>query len=497
MRADRPVLHLTPAAGWLNDANGLVHWKGRHHVFYQSDPLSLWFGRMQWGHYSSDDLVHWTRHPAALSPSKGPDVDGVWTGSVVDNGGTATAVYTGVVSRPDGSKIQSVCLATSTDPDLLEWVKDPDNPVSIEAPPFDVDAFRDPYVWRHDDGWCMLLGTGLPGGHGGVLRYRSSDLREWHYQGIFLSGADLPDSAPWSGAVWECPNLAILKDGTALLLVSVHDPATLSLHYTVALIGRIDQTRFVASSARRLDHGHDCYAAAIETTTDGRVLAYGWAWEALSPTDREQQQWSGCMTVPRELGVLNGVLTIAPARELGPAASVIEKVEPVTITAGHPIELVAPRAARIDATFHMDHTSALRVALRRSPESGEELTLDYSPARGSIVVDRSRASTLAGVRGGVTTAEYPLRADGYFDLTVIIDHTIVEVFIDNVIAFSERIYPQAVDSDQFRIECRGETFGEKPPYLRLESLTLAAYDESRFDPSTGHRAGESAPASTP
>lgn len=30
--ADRPLFHVAPRCGWLNDPNGLVFWKGRHHL---------------------------------------------------------------------------------------------------------------------------------------------------------------------------------------------------------------------------------------------------------------------------------------------------------------------------------------------------------------------------------------------------------------------------------------------------------------------------------
>lgn len=478
MIQDRPLLHITPPTGWLNDPNGLVHWKGRHHVFYQSDPASLWFGVMQWGHVSSEDLVTWKQHPAALVPSPGADLAGCWSGCIVDDEGVATAIYTGIVKLDNGGKTQSVLIATSTDPELVEWTKDPENPVVIEPPDFEVDAFRDPYVWRDGNGWAMLLGTDLPDGHGGVLLYRSPDLRDWRFRGVLLSGADLPAGAPWTGSVWECPNLAILPSGEALLLISVHDPSTLSLHYTVAVIGTFASDRFIAISSRRLDHGHDCYAAALEKTADGRFLTYGWAWETLSPEDRETQAWSGVMTLPREVGVRDGVLILTPAREIREGATLKTKVESRVVTPNNPLEIVAPSVAVVEATLLLDHKSSFRIALRSSPTSGEELRIDYSGSRGSIVIDRSQASQLVNVLGGQSTAEYPLPYDGRVTLTIIIDGTIVEIFVGNSIAFSERIYPQSADANMIRIESQVATFSEQPATLVVERLTISTFDMS-------------------
>ena len=31
----RPLFHLTPRVGWMNDPNGFCIYKGRYHMFYQ------------------------------------------------------------------------------------------------------------------------------------------------------------------------------------------------------------------------------------------------------------------------------------------------------------------------------------------------------------------------------------------------------------------------------------------------------------------------------
>ncbi|MDQ3856015.1 MAG: glycoside hydrolase family 32 protein, partial [Chloroflexota bacterium] len=153
----RPQYHFLPPSAWLNDPNGLIQWKGRYHLFYQYNPKEPAWGVPHWGHAVSDDLVHWTDLPTALSPTPGgPDQDGCFSGCAVVHDGVPTIVYTGV--RGDA---QLPCIAESHD-DLVTWEKYVGNPV-IAAPPEGLDAvmYRDHSVWQEDGMWYQLVGSGL------------------------------------------------------------------------------------------------------------------------------------------------------------------------------------------------------------------------------------------------------------------------------------------------------------------------------------------------
>ena len=112
----RPAYHFVPPSNWMNDPNGLIHWRGQYHLFYQYNPNGAFHGTIHWGHAVSDDLVHWRDLPIALEPTPdGPDKDGVYSGCAVDRDGVPTLMYTGV--RP-----QVQCIAEPVDladPDLV------------------------------------------------------------------------------------------------------------------------------------------------------------------------------------------------------------------------------------------------------------------------------------------------------------------------------------------------------------------------------------------
>src|SRR4051812_46184996 len=57
--AYRGQFHFSPRAGWMNDPNGLLYYRGQYHFFFQHNPHGLAWDTMHWGHATSTDLVHW------------------------------------------------------------------------------------------------------------------------------------------------------------------------------------------------------------------------------------------------------------------------------------------------------------------------------------------------------------------------------------------------------------------------------------------------------
>ena len=116
-----PTLHGRPDHGWINDPNGLAVIDGRYHVFFQYNPDAPVHTNIHWGHASSTDLVRWRQEPIALTPRVGgPDERGCWSGCLVDDRGTPTAVYTAVGAA--GPRGGGVVLATS-DRSAVQWTQ--------------------------------------------------------------------------------------------------------------------------------------------------------------------------------------------------------------------------------------------------------------------------------------------------------------------------------------------------------------------------------------
>jgi beta-fructofuranosidase len=312
-----PSLHVRPERGWVNDPNGLCQVDGTYHVFFQYNPDTPHHGDIKWGHASSDDLLDWRYHPVALVNRPGElDCYGCWSGTVVDDGGVPTAVYSAVA---EGSGRAEVVLARS-DRSLVSWEQDRSSVVGMPDDDLITDV-RDPFVFEHGGRRYAIQGAGHREGRPQILLYGCDDLTRWTPLGPLLTDEN-PLAAKLAAAnIWECPNLALV-DGRWVLILSlwrwVDGAHALSgVSYLVGdLVPHGDGLVFEPTSGGTVDQGPAFYAPQL-LVQPSRTLLWAWAWE-LGRTAEEivEADWAGVLTFPRELSVVDGELWSRPAAEL-------------------------------------------------------------------------------------------------------------------------------------------------------------------------------------
>jgi beta-fructofuranosidase len=444
--AHRPTYHFTPPANWMNDPNSLIQWNGRCHLFYQHHPAGPYWADMHWGHAASDDLLRWHDLPIALAPTRdGYDRDGVYSGCAVDDDGVPTVVYTGVEGP-----IQSVCVATG-DVELLRWTKDPANPV-IPAPPSNLNLiqtadgtihFRDPCVWREADRWQMVIGSGITDVGGAILRYSSSDLRDWTYEGPVLIDDVRSRNPIGTGTMWECPAFFPLGD-RHVLIISVWDQET--PNYLVAMVGHYHDGQFVPESTHLFDPGSH-YAPQTFLDRQGRRILIGWLREQRDRASQIASGWSGAMTIPWQLTLDDRHrLHLAPVSELHSLRHTHRTISAKELPADR--DTIFPNLTgdtlELDAVFEPGPASAVGLIVRRSLDGAEETRITYEPATQTLSVDRSR-SRAEGLGDGWGQARYEthLQPDPgeALRLQVFLDRSVLEIVANERVMLSARIYP--------------------------------------------------------
>lgn len=424
----RPRYHFLPPKFWMNDPNGLIHFKGKYHLFYQHNPFGPLWGNMTWGHAVSRDLVRWKHLPHALHPDRPYDKDGVFTGCAVYNDGVPTIVYTGV-------RTECQCIATSRD--MVRWTKHPGNPV-VSAPPegMEVTGFRDPDVWREGKTWYMVVGSGIKGVGGAVLLYKSKDLAQWDYVRPAHVG-----NADETGTMWECPNFFPLGSKHVLIVST--------LGRAIYFVGTWRNGRFTPQLQGELDQGGSFYAPQVFRDNAGRRIMFGWLRERRSNAAQTAARWSGVQSLPRVLTLgRDGKLASEPAPEVeslrgkhqqwaqlevGPDALL-----PIECTKGDGIEL----AAELDP----GRTARCGLSVRRSPKASEETRIIFDREAEQLIVDCERSSKNKAVAKAAHTTAFRLAKREPLKLRVFLDGSVVEVYANGRACLTSRIYPTQANS---------------------------------------------------
>jgi len=414
-----PKYHVAPPGGWMNDPHP-IYFKGVYHIFYQYSclPDHPYGGPHRWGHAASSDLVHWKHLPVAISPEDhgaGEDRH-IWSGCVVDDGGVGTAIYT--IENID------VWISRSLDDDLLRWKKIDGNPV-IEGPPPGLaieGGMRDPWVWKEEDAWYLIVGSGLSGRRGPVLPlYRSTDLVDWQYLHPLFEG----DAGGDIGNFCECPTFFAL--GAQHVLALSHQ----SSYFT----GRYKDHRFIPERRGRLDHGI-IYVPQFVLDGEGRRIMWGWVTTRHAPTREAQVEdgWAGMQTLPRVVSLApDGTLRQEPAPELASLRRMHTGIRDVTLPAdaSRPVEGVKGAQLEVRAVLLPGGKGTCGLELRGDPERVE---IGYDAAGKTL-------------RCGGRTAPLELERDEPLDLRVFFDASVVEVFANRRVCITESVRmsdPEAV-----------------------------------------------------
>ncbi|AQW59793.1 glycoside hydrolase family 32 protein [Vibrio owensii] len=314
----RPTWHFAPQFGLLNDPNGLAHFAGEYHLFYQWNPKACAHGAKAWGHATSKDLIHWQHQPLALAPTENYETHGCYSGSGLVVDGVLELFYTGNVKFEQGGRTAYQCRAT------LEAGKQAEKQgIVLDLPQGYSGHVRDPKVWLHDGEYYMVLGAEDLDYKGKVLLYRSSDRKQWQFVGeVFGDGCNQHQSDDF---MLECPDLFPIGDQYALITCPKNwlevDGRKVETFDVTYHLGQLDYPTagFEHGEGVLMDHGFDFYAPQTFEDEQGRRILFGWMgkpdeFESYQPTI--EFGWIHQMTCPRELILQDGRLLQKPSAEL-------------------------------------------------------------------------------------------------------------------------------------------------------------------------------------
>jgi len=419
----RPQYHFSSQIGRLNDPNGLVHYDGEYHLFYQHNPLGAIPGNKSWGHAISRDLLHWQEMDTALHP----DALGlIFSGStVVDHANTAGFAEPGSQDSPIiaiytsfGSGLESCALpwadgqpATQSIAVSLDrgrsFTKYSGNPVLQEV----CKGNRDPKVFWHESSqhWIMVLHLDTRTARFGI--FSSPNLKEWKQESDLV----LPETL-------ECPDLFQLSVD--------RNPADVRWIFWVArgryLLGQFDGKRF-QPTAGPFETRYDASEFAGHTFSNipgDRIVQMAWIRSKKYPNMSFDQQ----MTVPRELTLRTTEedvrLFIEPVEELASLRGKMDLRQNVKLAGVLPMPWIDGKS--FDLETEIDLGSARRVGLHLFGG-----TIEYEVEKGQLIV-MGKTAPLQPIKNRIT-------------LRILVDRISCEVFANKgIVQMAECIYPKTV-----------------------------------------------------
>jgi len=448
----RPAFHFSPPQNVMNDPNGLCHWNGYYHLFYQYRPGGH-NDVVHWGHAMSSDMVSWNDMPIALYPETEKDC---FSGQSLVEDNRVIAIYHGTES---GNAI-----ATSTDPLLVTWIKNPHNPV-IPIVPVDSTGYPyrvfDPCIWKEGEYYYSLSGTYRNGERSVDCEavdhiFRSKDLSTWEYLGSMLESGFLTEPGE-DGAV---PNFLPIGSGKHLFLFFSHKRAS---QY---FIGEYDEAthKFHPEIHGRMNYGPltvgRLHAPSATIDKSGRIVSIYNVKESI-----EYRGWSDIMSLPRVLSLSSeGALSIEPVEEINSLRSKQIDISNKDIPANEIVDLKGVSGNQIEINIKLDPGEASECGLYvlQSPDKQERTRISFMRTTNrwsktdTLQIDASESSKRKDVLASPPeTGPLFLGPDEPLNLQIYVDRSIVEVFANGKQCLTLRVYPDNEASQGVSIFARG------------------------------------------
>lgn len=453
----RPRFHGMPAAGWTNECHGMTFSDGRYHLFFQKNADGPYMARLHWGHISSENLYDWQEEKIAIAPGDWYDIKGCWSGCVFTDeeitGGKPNILYTAV----DYAKAMIAQASPETDA-LDNWVRSVGNPIINGRPAGLSDDFRDPYFFRSGNNAYIIVGSSKEGIGTTTLHRYDAATKTWTNSGEqFFTGTNKATD----GTFWEMPNITQMPDGrwlfTATPLGTSQGVRTLYWTGDIAADGKFVPD--ADSSAPRLVEMNSREGFGLLSPTiychDGKTIVLGIVPDKLPSIENWKLGWAHCYSLPREWSLAeDGSLIQRPFEGLkGLRGETMFEQSSFDLSGAIDLSPVAGRSVELCGTFEVGATPFGFNVFKSATGEGK---IYYNPSSGEIIADFSglqRISNDGGVYDGIYRCPLPAKPTNgeSLKINVFIDHSILDIFINDRWATSIRVFPTDADADGIEV----------------------------------------------
>lgn len=430
-----------------------------------------------WG-VSTKDAAHYTSLGELVSCGTKKSQDAaIGTGSTIYDEASKLyyTFYTGNKYLPTGDEsAQAVMVATS--PDFKTWTKDRTFLLKGQDFGYDKNDFRDPFVFKGDDGKFHMLISTKKGGKGSLAEFVSDDLKNWTDNGVFMT-------MMWD-RFYECPDLFKMGDYWYLVYSEIHHAVRRVQYFKGRTLDELKAC--TANDVARWPDAHEGFLDsrglyAGKTASDG-TNRYLWGWcptrsgkdntaVGASPAEPE---WAGNLVCYKLIQHEDGTLTLGEVEAISNkynkvcevevkdqnGMSVVERKDAEgnlirdekgevikdTILSGDNAYMLLSRLGSHNKISFTVTTSnewdKFGISMVRGSDSKKYYTMVVNPENEN---NRKVNFEEQGVEGkgfiaGIDGYVFARPADNVYNITIYTDNSICVMYINDVCSYTNRIY---------------------------------------------------------
>lgn len=362
------------------------------------------------------------------------------TGSTIYHDGTYYTFYTAHSPNPatTGGINEAVMLATSAD--FKTWHKNRGLIISGGDTYSNTD-FRDPYVYKADDGsFHMLVSTRL-NGKGVLAEYTSDNLLDWTSAGVFMT-------MMWD-RFYECPDLFRMGDWWYLVYSEQHDAVRRVQYFKGRTLDELkactagDAGLWPDSKEGFLD-SRGFYAGKTASDGTDRYI-WGWCATRAGSDNTGNADWAGNLVAHKLVQHADGTLSLAEVSAIARLLSQYDKLADFTLT-DNQFKLLPRLGTENRITFTLTTSSPwdkFGVSFARGIDSKKYYSIVVNPENESVRKINYEEEGGAGFVPNTDGYNFNTPADGVYNITIITDNSVMTMYINETVAYTTRVYGTA------------------------------------------------------
>ncbi len=470
----RPQFHGGPYQFWMNEPHAPVYYNGMYHLFFQQNMTGSYWRNIGWGHLVSEDMVNWKPVKEAITPTADSIVpDGVWSGAAtLDKNGVPLLFFTagndnfnatpGLISNQN---IGVAYPADTSDKELTDWVICDELAIIQKAGQGRRGEFRDPFIWKEGETWCMLICTGSTASSGGSAILYTTDTLElkkdgtveqnWQYKGPIY---EMKNQPTMFGKTWELPVMLPVSNeaGTVTKYFFIFSPAPAEIadNKIYYFLGDFDVAtgKFTPDEGftepRILDYGANVFTgpSGFIDPVSGDAIIFSIMQDQRGAGEQGASGWAHTVGLARKLWLTDDGtdLKMAPIDALNTLEEtpLINETNLTLQQANEKLAGVAEDMYYLKLVIDAKDAKSFGINLKQGGK-WDKTAYTYDVAKGQIT--GQTANKGEGASTSLTSGSLSLE-DGKLTVEIFVDRSLVEAFFNESKAHSIRAYTEEKDS---------------------------------------------------